>query len=126
MKILILGDSHGRLDLIHSACLEAIDIYGIETAIQVGDFGFFPKVMNTFLHEGPGRFSVPVHVIDGNHEDHGWLLKARTAGEVAAWSAANLHVHGRGTVAEIGGAAVGFVGGALHADRRQEWAGQWK
>jgi len=69
---------------------------------------------------------VPLHVIDGNHEDHGWLLKCRASGDVAAWSGANLIVHGRGTVDVIDGVPVGFIGGALPADRRQEWSGQWK
>lgn len=126
MLILVLGDSHGHLDLVHHACAQAQMDYGIEAAIQVGDFGFFPKVLHKFLHEGPRRFPVPLNVIDGNHEDHGWLTKCRADGTVAAWQAANLHLHARGTVADIGGLQIGFLGGALHADRRQEWAGQWK
>lgn len=101
-------------------------MYGIAAAIQVGDFGFFPHVLHKFLQEGPRRFSVPLHVIDGNHEDHGWLTKCRSDGTLTSWQAANLHLHARGTVADIGGLQIGFLGGALHADRRQEWAGQWK
>jgi len=50
--------------------------YGIEAAIQVGDFGFFARDFNEFSQEGPRRLPVPLHVIDGNHEDHGWLLKS--------------------------------------------------
>jgi predicted phosphodiesterase len=124
--ILLLGDCHGRLDLVHQACLAANAEYGVEAAIQVGDFGFFPKILNKYLHEGPRRFPVPLYVIDGNHEDHGWLLTSRTDGTLAAWASANLYVQGRGSVAEIGGMQMGFLGGALHADRRQEWSGQWK
>lgn len=126
MLILILGDCHGRLDLVHQACIDAQAEYGIEAAIQVGDFGFFPKILHKFLHEGPRRFPVPLHVIDGNHEDHGWLKTCRADGTLATWQASNLFLHARGTVAAIGGLQIGFFGGALHADRRQEWAGQWK
>jgi hypothetical protein len=124
--ILILGDCHGHLDLVVRACHAARAAYGIEAAIQVGDFGFFPKTFAKFFHEGPRRFPVPLHVIDGNHEDHGWLFKSRAFGDVAEWNQANLIVHERGTVAHIDGVPVGFIGGALHADRRQEWSGQWK
>ena len=126
MLILLLGDCHGRLDLVHNVCIQARAHYGIEAAIQVGDFGFYPKVLNKYLHEGPRCFPVPLHVIDGNHEDHGWLTTSRADGTLAAWEAANLYVHARGTVAAIGGMRIGFLGGALHADRRQEWAGRWK
>lgn len=126
MLILILGDCHGRLDLVHQACVSAQAQYGIEAAIQVGDFGFFPKVLANFLVDGPRRFPVPLHVIDGNHEDHSWLTKCRSDRTFATWEASNLYLHDRGTVVEIGGMQIGFLGGALHADRRQEWAGQWK
>lgn len=126
MKILILGDSHGHLDLIVEACQAAELTYGIEAAIQVGDFGFFPKVLDRFLREDLQRFPVPLHVIDGNHEDHAWLTQMRAAGGIDAWAHANLHVHARGSVMALGGARIGFIGGALHADRRQEWSGQWQ
>jgi predicted phosphodiesterase len=125
MKIILLGDCHGRLDLLHRQCWEAHQEYGIDAAIQVGDFGFFPKILHRFLHEGPRRFPVPVHAIDGNHEDHGWLTACRADGTLSGWEGANLFVHPRGSVAQLGGLSVGFIGGALHADRRQEWSGQW-
>lgn len=125
MLILLLGDCHGRLDLVHNVCVQAKAHDGIEAAIQVGDFGFYPKILNQYLHEGPRHFPVPLHVIDGNHEDHGWLATCRADGTIAAWQSAGLHLHARGTVAEIGGMRIGFLGGALHADRRQEWCGQW-
>jgi predicted phosphodiesterase len=125
MRILILGDSHGHLDLVARACQQAKDIYGIEAAIQVGDFGFFPKIIDKYLKSDCLRFPVPLHVIDGNHEDHGWLIKSKATGEVVKWSKANLIFHERGSVDHIGGVPIGFIGGALHADRRQEWAGQW-
>lgn len=36
--------------------------YGIEAAIQVVDFGFFPKVLDRLFKEGPARFTVPLHL----------------------------------------------------------------
>jgi|GEM_PF-882133 len=126
MKILILGDCHGRLDLVAGACQAAELAYGIDAAIQVGDFGLFPKVMHRFLTDDASAFPVPVHVIDGNHEDHEWIHRARGQGQESAWAARNLFYHERGSIAALDGASIGFLGGALHADRRQEWDGQWR
>lgn len=121
MRILILGDCHGRLDLVHRACLEARERWGIEAAIQVGDFGFYPQTLKQFLHEGPRRFPVPVYAIDGNHERHDYLMIARQQ-SAAAWTQANLIAPARGTTLIIGGMRFGFLGGALHADRSQSWS----
>ena len=102
MKILLLGDCHGHLNLLHRLCVRAQQVHGVEAAIQVGDFGFYPKVLHGFIHEGQRRFPIPVHAIDGNHEDHGWLRSSRSDGTLFEWEAANLFVHDRGTVAEVG------------------------
>jgi hypothetical protein len=110
---------------VATACAAAQERWGIGAAIQVGDFGFFPRILRRYLAEEHLRFPVPLHVIDGNHEDHKWLRRAVDSGEAERWLEADLHVHRRGTVSGFGGASVGFLGGALHADRRQEWAGQW-
>lgn len=125
MKILILGDCHGRLDLVAEACQAAELAYGIEAAIQVGDFGLFPKIIQRFLSDDASAFPVPVHDIDGNHEDHAWLHRSRSQGQESTWAARNLFYHERGSSVPLGGAQIGFLGGALHTDRRQEWDGQW-
>lgn len=126
MKILILGDSHGRYDLVRDACQAAEISHGIVAAIQVGDFGLFPRPLHRLLNGDSGPFPVPVHVIDGNHEDHQWIHESKSDKIILAWSKANLHYHDRGTVIEMDGATIGFIGGALHADRRQKWADMWK
>lgn len=126
MKLLILGDCHGQYDLVRDACQAAELAYGIEAAIQVGDFGLFPKLLHRLLSGQIDRFPIPVHVIDGNHEDHSWIAESKTNGHRDAWAQANLHFHPRGTTMTLDGATIGFVGGALHADRRQEWAGMWQ
>lgn len=125
VRILLIGDCHGRLDLVARLIVVARDRLGIEAAIQVGDFGFFPRVLENFAHEQEGRFALPTYVIDGNHEDHRWLHAQIGSGAVDAWAQRNLYFCPRGTVREIGGRRFGFLGGAAHADRRQEWAGQW-
>lgn len=126
MKIIILGDTHGRFDLVREACQTAEIAYGIDAAIQVGDFGLFPKPLHRLCSGECDPFPVPVHVIDGNHEDHAWIHESKNNGHREAWAQANLHFHPRGTTMTIDGTTIGFVGGALHADRRQEWAGMWQ
>jgi predicted phosphodiesterase len=124
MRILLLGDCHGRLDLVHHACLEGAQRFGVEAVVQVGDFGFCERAFRRFRNQGARRFALPVHVIDGNHEDHAWLAQQRLLGKEAAWTALNLHYHSRSSTAEIGGRVFGFMGGALHVNRMQEWAGR--
>jgi predicted phosphodiesterase len=126
MRILLLGDCHGQLNLLSRLCLRAQHQLNVEAAIQVGDFGFYPSVWQQFLREGPHRFPIPVHAIDGNHEDHGWLRSCIDNGALRSWADANLVFHERSTVATIGGMRLGFLGGALNADRPQEWAGRRK
>lgn len=126
MKLLILGDCHGHFDLVNEACQAAELAFDVKAALQVGDFGLFPKLIHQLVSGEFGPFSIPVHVIDGNHEDHSWICKSVANGHRSMWDNANLHFHPRGTTMEIDGACVGFIGGALHADRRQKWADMWK
>ncbi len=115
MKLLIVGDIHGQLYTLVRILRQAEELYGIDGAIQVGDFGFYSKIINQFRAEF-GRFRLPVYAIDGNHEDHEHLalfdfddLRDR-----------RLHYMPRGSTLSLDGARIGFCGGALHADRPQE------
>jgi predicted phosphodiesterase len=118
MRVLIVGDVHGRHEELLALLRHAQEVYRIGAAIQVGDFGFSAEAMarTASLH-----FPVPLHVIDGNHEDHAWLRRAQRSGLVARWrTAANLYYQPRGSVATMGGTTIGFLGGALHVDRPQQ------
>src|SRR5476651_2682718 len=120
MKILFLGDCHTAWHRLIDGVGHGVSAYGIDVAIQVGDFGFFPSKMTMLLSGWTGRFPVPLHVIDGNHEDHAWMMKQKLSGTYDLWiTEKNTIVHDRGSVASIGGTTFGFCGGALHADRRQ-------
>ncbi len=125
MKILIVGDMHGHLDILWGLANAAAQ-QGIGAIIQVGDFGFYPRVLVAFQRMWR-RFPIPVYAIDGNHEDHDWLSSCFANGTVAeVWAERlNLIYQPRGSVAMIGGARVGFLGGALHADRPQEGVAVW-
>ncbi len=121
MPVLILGDCHAQWDKLIAAIAAGVSRHGASTIIQVGDFGFFPMLfprLEERLSQRP--FPVPVHVIEGNHDDHAWLWGQHADGAFARWAAWNLIVHRRGEVAAIEGISTGFLGGALHADRNQE------
>jgi len=122
MKILIVGDIHGELGRFAAIVSRAKSELGIRAAIQVGDFGFLPAIIQAWLDSPHAPFAVPVHAIDGNHEDHPWLYQIRHTQGDRLWREANLTVHARGSTARIGRRTFGFCGGALHADRPQEGA----
>lgn len=123
MRVLIVGDVHGRHRELQAALRRAQTDYRIAAAIQVGDFGF---TRAWFQQAGRDqlRFPVPVHAIDGNHEDHAWLGRAVGLGQARAWQEEfNLFYQARPSVAQLGSTKVGFLGGALHVDRPQRHDG---
>lgn len=120
MRVLMVGDVHGQHRQLADVLRRVQSDYGIAAAIQVGDFGFFKEALDR-LRQDRIRFPVPLHVIDGNHEDHAWLQRALRANSARDWEAeANLIYQPRPSVHRLGASLVGFLGGALHVDRPQE------
>jgi predicted phosphodiesterase len=119
MRVLIVGDVHGQHRKLAASLRQAQADFRIAAAIQVGDFGFHKDLITRALEERL-RFPVPLHAIDGNHEDHQWLSRALLAGASQPWKQElNLIYQSRPSVARFGASTVGFLGGALHADRPQ-------
>lgn len=119
MRVLVIGDVHGRHRELVEVLRQAQTDFGIAAAIQVGDFGFHREAMAQLSRERI-RFPVPLHVIDGNHEDHRWLRRSLRSGAARAWAAeAGLIYQPRPSVARLGASSVGFMGGALNVDRPQ-------
>jgi predicted phosphodiesterase len=135
-RILILGDSHGKWHDLNSV-MKNVDFnlnIKYDFVIQVGDFGFFPQVfenLNIFNRKSiknkntigstseysPLKFHKKVLAIDGNHENHEWLKKQN----YDEWKEKyNIHYQPRGSWIDLDGYKIGFMGGALHADRAQE------
>lgn len=125
MRVLIVGDVHGQHQKLAEALRQAQADYRIEAAIQVGDFGFNKNALGSTEGERV-RYPLPLHTIDGNHEDHGWLRRMLLVGANQRWQLElNLIYQPRASVAPLGSSKVGFLGGALHVDRPQKhnWPG---
>lgn len=115
MKLFLIGDIHGffsylepMVNTIHAFAPDAM-------IVQVGDFGLYPKLKNTW-HE----LKMPVYFIDGNHEDHRELKGITEVTEV--WPGA--HYIPRGTKLKIGDKQVLFIGGANSVDYRFRTLGE--
>jgi hypothetical protein len=112
--VALIGDVHDDLVLLHRQ-VERAAVAGAGAAIQLGDLGF--REANLGAGRPMPRFPVPVLALCGNHEDHAFLRHARATGLLRAWAERGLCYQARGSAARLGGRAVVFLGGALHADR---------
>ncbi len=125
MLIGFIGDTHGRWNDLYRD-VQLLTEAGAEMLIQVGDFGcWHPEKHMIGAHSWNDlKLTVPVHWIDGNHEDFPFLksmvewdrLEPQTVAE-------NLIYIPRGTVLELGGLRFGFLGGAASIDRAQRIIG---
>jgi len=118
MRIGFFGDIHGRVEKFHHVLQKAIETSQISVAIQVGDFGISKKAVKKL--DALGGFPVPVHFIDGNHEDFRFLWKAMKKGIIKEWENKNLYFQPRGSTLVVQGTNIGFFGGALHVGRPQK------
>lgn len=106
-----LGDIHGsvgilklRLDFLRDKFPE------VKALIQVGDFGWYNSKQPAFNTVNP---HIPVYWIDGNHEDFRKLKGITEVTEVAP----NIFYVPRGTVLELDGRRIAFMGGAASVDK---------
>lgn len=111
-KYLLLGDTHGRLDVVIRA-IAAARAARVDTIFQLGDFGFvWPgRDQLAALHQLLDDASMRMIFLDGNHDHHQGL--AETAWHKYPW----LRYMPRGSVETFGTTKVGFLGGAASIDR---------
>jgi predicted phosphodiesterase len=118
MKILLLGDTHGCWQAANKTIGRAMAAHaGITHIFQVGDFGlFWPRKKRGRSTYNPVG-GVPFHFIDGNHDVHPMLRE---------WDKhphhKNLIYQPRGSVLEIDGCRILFIGGATSVDRSRRQA----
>ena len=103
--IRLIGDLHGEW-----ATLRAMDVSGISAIVQVGDFGFYERLLG---HWTP--LAVPVYALDGNHEQHPLL---NHDAEAPYQVAEGLFYVPRGCVFALEGRRIGACGGAASIDYR--------
>jgi len=95
----------------------AVKNFEIDAVFQVGDFGFYHGAIKRLMKIRKDIGSeIPIHFIDGNHEDHMYLWESNKK----KLKENNLIYHPRGTVFEFDGKQIGCMGGAFNVDRPQE------
>lgn len=129
-RYLIIGDIHGHFHDLNSV-MKNVDFnlkIRYDAVIQVGDFGFYPQCFEQLdkwlkpnkdnrLEYARHKFHKPVYAICGNHEQHKWLRESNKE----EWKEKyNIFYQPRGSYLDIDGYKIGFLGGALNADRPQE------
>lgn len=122
MNLIFVGDSHGRFDYFVNLPKRIFDLSEF-TFIQVGDFGWYPDTIDKW----PNDFPCKVYFIDGNHEYHPFRKGIADVTEIKP----NLFYVPRGTVMNLAGYDIGFMGGADSVDkymrvRTGQYADWWK
>lgn len=116
MRIGIFGDIHCNHKIFYEMLMYCAENHNIAAAIQVGDFSFSKEVIK---HHELHNLPLPLHVIDGNHEDFKFLTKSLSKGEQKNWTNRNLYFQQRGSTVVLDGIRVGFIGGAMNVNRPQ-------
>lgn len=114
----ILGDIHGDFFMLGEKVRQAKE-KGAVAVIQVGDFGFYPRLLDKLRQLD---LVLPVYWIDGNHEMHEAFLD-----DDNRKTHDNCVFVPRGTVAEIDGRRIAFMGGASSVDKeyRMNYGMHW-
>ncbi len=120
MRVLFVGDTHGNTNFVKTVFGHAEES-GVETIIQVGDFGWWPRnpAGERFIHTVSSLASqkkIPFYFIDGNHEDHHQLPHESTI-EITEMEPELFWIP-RGTTFEFGGTRFLGIGGAVSVDRQ--------
>lgn len=121
--ILLLGDIHGNINSLRKA-IEIATKVEAKAIIQVGDFGLFPRGgADIGFYKVCKESSIPIYFIEGNHDDCTRWVKLTQVTQV--WDDANLFYVPRGTVIELDGRTIAFMGGAASIDKdirlRENW-----
>jgi Icc-related predicted phosphoesterase len=121
MIVTFAGDLHANSTALQWVYETAV-ANNADAIVQVGDFGFWPrhKQGQRFLAEASNLATtiIPLHFIDGNHEDHAELKGL--GGEIMP----GLHYHPRGTITTLGPTRFFWFGGAHSIDRHYRELGK--
>lgn len=125
-RVVFAGDWHANAEHAR-AVLELAAGIGASRVVQVGDFGYWPRVEagRRFLDgvaAGVAATGVEVWFCDGNHEDHESLPHDDATDPVEV--AAGVRWVPRGTVLSWEGRRLLFMGGAVSVDQRRRLPGE--
>jgi len=112
--ILLLGDIHGHASVLS----QALDIAKESNAVaivQLGDFGMFSDNEDWF-RQHISNAHIPIYFIDGNHDDCTRWIQYNQVTRI--WDDRELYYIPRGTVIEIDGRTIAFMGGASSIDKK--------
>lgn len=114
--ILLLGDIHGSVNILKKAIDKAVN-EGAVAVIQVGDFGLMQRNgIDAGFYNVTKNSPIPVYFIEGNHDDcTRWIAHKEIT---RVWHDANLWYVPRGTITEIDGRTIAFMGGAASIDKQ--------
>lgn len=126
MEIIIAGDWHGVTPWVTDAVIPYANSHGIETIVQLGDFGYDWPGPKRFQYEielskKACLYNVKIVFIDGNHENHDSLdelienNKPNKDGHYEVLS--NLFYSPRGNRWNWDGVRFGSLGGAFSVDK---------
>jgi predicted phosphodiesterase len=123
MSILLLGDIHGDYrvleQVVMSANNQSTEENPITAIVQLGDFGLFNgHGMNNevYFKNAVAMSKIPVYFIEGNHDD---CTRWTSYTEVTqVYPDIPLYYIPRGTVMEIDGRMIAFMGGAASIDKQ--------
>ncbi len=132
MRILYLGDCHGRTNELGSV-VQSTDAKQDAVIVQVGDFGFgFPdKQLESWMEKRAyrkkaGKYNTPIFTCAGNHDNWDQLLALhqfqKTDVVEMIPNSECYYVH-RGTTIDIFGINHLFFGGALSTDQYRRKSG---
>jgi predicted phosphodiesterase len=112
--ILLLGDIHGNASVLR----QALDIAKQSNAVaivQLGDFGMF-RDNELWFREQIHNAHIPIYFIDGNHDDCSRWVELDEVTRI--WDDRELYYIPRGTVMELDGKTIAFMGGASSIDKK--------
>lgn len=117
MKILLVGDVHGNSFYVNRAMVHAAEV-GADRVFFLGDFGWtFSDKFVAACDRAAAKTGLNVEFIDGNHEDFDFLLSQPVDDDGIRRLTPTLHHIPRGTVMELDGHHVLFMGGGVSVDK---------
>lgn len=112
--ILLLGDIHGNAGILNKA-IEISKESNAVAIIQLGDFGMLND-NEAWFRQNISNAHIPIYFIDGNHDD---CTRWNAYDEVTRiWDDHELYYVPRGSVMELDGRTIAFMGGAGSIDKK--------